>query len=421
MKKYFVYRALICIVMLLSGRAVLAVDYTFSGYGTVGYAQSDQAYHYQRYINKSGTFMRDTVFGAQLDARLNPEWTATVQAKLASAQGSDNGWDAVVSWAFLSYRPANDLLIRAGKLRVPFYLNAENMDVGATYAVARLPNELYSVFPNMDFTGASFVKSWDFGDNELDLDGYWGQSNAPWRSYSRDTATPSWLSLKARAKGLLLSWHRQDDIFRVGVHSAELTRNDGLPFYINFTQVTTPGINGSYYTAPGPSGQTASVTSPTWNLGADVGWGHGFRTLGEYVRRTIKGTEIGPDTESFYITLLKDAGDWTPYVTYAQIKSKNLAIYQAVNGARVASQGAPQSVIDVINAAQRYGADALTMYDQYSWAVGTSWAVNKSSKIKAEWMAVHTGVTSSFIDAPAGGGSGNQLINVFSLSYSFLF
>ena len=63
----------------------------------------------------------------------------------------------------------------------------------------------------------------------------------------------------------------------------------------------------------------------------------------------------------------------------------------------------------------------MSMYDQHSWAIGSSYALDIKSKIKAEWMIVDTGAVSSFVDAPAGEDSGDRRINVFSLSYNFVF
>lgn len=414
--------SLLCALALLFAHTAAAVDYTLSGFGTLGYAQSDQSYKYQRFIGKSGTFTRDSVIGAQIDARFNGEWGATIQTKIAPALNQDNRWQPSVSWLFLSYRPTNDLLIRAGKLRMPFYLNAENMDVGATYAVTRLPIELYSVSPTMDFTGASFAQSWDAGNDEVNLDGYWGKGDMPWRHYTRDTATPSWSPLRADAKGLLLSLYRNEDALRVGIHTADISFTDANQFYTNLTPATlTPpsGMTGTYYT---PSGQISKITTPTFNLGADIHWKHGFRTLGEYVRRKVNGTGIGPDTESYYLTLFKEATEWTHYLTYAQINSKNLAAYQAVNSARVSALF-PGTAIPAanINASQRAAADAMTMYAQYSWSLGTAYSIDKNSKLKAEWSITHTGLVSSFVDAPVGGESGGQRINTLSLAYCFMF
>lgn len=116
-----------------------AVDLTWSGFATLGYAQSDQPYKYQRFIDDQGSFNRDSIFGAQLDLKFNQQWGATLQGKLAPSIKSDSRWDATLSWAFISWRPVDDWLIRAGKLRLPLMLNTENTDVGATFDLARLP------------------------------------------------------------------------------------------------------------------------------------------------------------------------------------------------------------------------------------------------------------------------------------------
>jgi len=412
---------ILCAATLLAAAPAFASDTRLSGFGTIGYAKSDQSFNYQRFINRSGTLKRDTVFGIQADTRFNPKWSATIQAKLAPALNSDNRWQPTLSWAFLSYRPNNEWLMRAGKLRAPFYLQAENMDVGTTYSPARLPNELYSVSPTMDFNGASFVGTWMLDNSELSLDGYWGRAQTPWRTYHRDTSESYWLLLNIEARGLSLNWDHEENIFRAGIHTADLTRDDGLTFPVTMSQITSPGINGTYYPEQPYGEQRSKITSPTFNFGVDLGWKHDFRTRGEYVRRTIKGMDSGPDTESYYLSLLKKAGKWTPYLTYARIMSNNLSVYQSVNNSQVSSAGAPPFVIDAINAGQRMAADSLSMYDQFSWAIGTSYAIDINSKIKAEWMIVNTGEVSSFVDAPAGEESGHRRINVFSLSYNFVF
>ncbi|MBT9520536.1 MAG: hypothetical protein IV101_06545, partial [Dechloromonas sp.] len=119
-----------------------ALDLTWSGFGTVGFAQSDKSYKYQRFIDNHGTFKRDTILGGQLDARLSQQWSATIQAKLAPSDHNDTDWQTSLAWAFVSWRPSDDWLIRAGKIRLPLMLNTENNDVGATFDFARLPQEV---------------------------------------------------------------------------------------------------------------------------------------------------------------------------------------------------------------------------------------------------------------------------------------
>ena len=117
----------------------LAADYSLSGFGTLGYARSNQPYTYQRFIDDGGTLKRDSVAGLQMDARFNENFGATVQVLAAPATNSDRRYDATVAWAFLSWRPSNDWLVRAGKQRLPLYLYSQTYNVGVTYDFARLP------------------------------------------------------------------------------------------------------------------------------------------------------------------------------------------------------------------------------------------------------------------------------------------
>lgn len=406
-----------------------AVDFSLSGYGTIGYAQSDQENAYQRFIDEDGSLKRDTILGAQLSARFNPEWSATLQAKLAPAADSDRDVKATLSWAFLSYRPTDDWLFRAGKLRIPFYLNSENADVGTTFTAARLPIEVYSTAATVDFVGASFAKTWLVDENEWVLDGYWGKANdASWRFYARDAYAPLnpllpklttdgqpgefFAKLNTESKGLRLSLNQKGNTFLVGIHRAETTPRDSTNLGPS-TYSPTPDPFFSAGTVYLPAANTYKITTTTAHLGASIDLGHGFRSIGEYVRRKNSGSTLSPDSKGFYLTLEKEVGPWTPYLTYGKLTTQNRNLYQAVNSA--------QSLHPIWGPVERALADAMVVYDQQSWALGTAYAIDSKNKIKAEWSVVDTGVASSFVDASPGGESGDQHINVFSLSYSFTF
>src|SRR6185369_2047376 len=89
-----------------------ATEFNWSGFGTAGYAISDNANRYQRFITDRGTFNRDSVFGGQLDVKFNQQFGATIQARLAPAADSDSRWEPSLAWAFLSWRPLDDFLLR---------------------------------------------------------------------------------------------------------------------------------------------------------------------------------------------------------------------------------------------------------------------------------------------------------------------
>jgi len=408
-----------------------------SGFGTIGYAKSNQTYNYQRFVNDTGTFQRDSVLGLQLDAKFNEQWSATVQGKFAPSLSYDSKWAATTSWAFLSYRPENDWLFRLGKLRIPLYLNSENMDVGTTYDFARLPAEVFSIAPTNDFTGVAVSKNLTLGTSELTLDAYWGKANTYWRFFMRDDMSAAgglprgaqFMPITVNAKGLVLTAQVDEHRFRAGVHSTVATRTDGSAFVADYSYgdlgaaYGAPGLAYGYQ-AQGPGVPTTdSARNLTYVLGGDLSLGSGYRLMGEFARREVKDTKIGPDTKAAYLSLLKEIGAWTPYVSYARLLSSSTQrnLYAAANGNVISSPYLPPTVNGALTASQRAAADGIAVYDQYTVAVGTSFKLSPAQKIKAEWARTHIGAVSSFVDAPAGGNVSNQNIDVMSLSYNFVF
>lgn len=421
---------LLAVLMGSAATPAAAVDFSVSAFGTLGYTRSDQPYTYQRFIDDSGTLWRDSVGGVQVDARLADQFGATVQVKVAPASDSDNHYQGSVSWAFLSYRPTNDWLFRVGKQRIPFYLYSETVDVGVTYDFARLPTEMYSIISSNDFTGLSVSKNWGTENGDLALDGYWGMSIADFRFWLRDNIPPVQSSgpifeqEDIKGGGLVLSYKQNDDTYRIGVHRAVGKLRSGAPLPTSFPFVAlAPGIG--YYQVddsfPGPGVQTTdSLTATVVTLGAEVGLGSGFRVIGEFARTFLPDIDISVASSRGYAALLKRVDQWTPYVMYASLHStpRPRNFYSSVNYNTV-PEFLPGAAL--INASQRAGADRVIAWDQYSWALGTSYSFSATSKVKAEYLRAHIGQMSSLVDAPAGGNIRDQNIDVFSLSYSFVF
>ena len=408
----------------------VAADLSVSGFGTLGYARSDQPYSYQRFIDDRGTFQRDSVAGFQVDARFGSGFGATAQVKAAAASDSDSRYEASVAWAFVSYRPTNDWLFRIGKQRIPIYLYSENYDVGATYDFARLPTEMYSITPSNDAIAVSFGKTWRAGNGEFSLEGYWGESNNDFRIWLRDTIPGVQTSgavfpeLKFKGGGLVLAYKAQDQVFRIGAHQAVVRRRDRQPLFAHYPFVeVAPGVG--YYQVdpalPGPGVPLVdSVTNTTLTVGAEIGLPADFRVVAEFARSAVPRTDLAPQGTRGYVALLKRLDKWTPYATYAFLRSpaNQRRLYTAVNTNTLPDfiPGAAQ-----INPSQRAGAEQIIAFDQRSWAIGTSYSFSATSKLKAEYMRTHVGDVSRLVDAPPSSNVRNADIGVFSVSYSVVF
>ena len=71
---------LVLLAAMAAPHAAQAQDIAWSGFATLGYAQSpDVPGRYLRWIDDNGTFNADSVAALQADWRINPRWSATVQ------------------------------------------------------------------------------------------------------------------------------------------------------------------------------------------------------------------------------------------------------------------------------------------------------------------------------------------------------
>jgi hypothetical protein len=401
-----------------------AVDLDWSGFATLGYAISDKPYRYQRVIDEEGSFARDSVLGGQLDIRLSPRLSATLQARLAPSTDSDSGWDPTLSWAFLAWRPADDLMLRLGKLRVPYMLDTENHDVGVTYPFARLPAEVYATTPTSDIYGLMLsLSNWN-ALGEWTVDGYYGRIGSHQRIYLRSaTGQPeqraSYNPTRMQGGGVVFSLRHDEDLYRLGLHSIRTERRSGtiiadFPFSPLPVPPYQPGEG--FYDLSNPPQTNSSITRML-TLGASIDLPAAFRFSAEYVRLLNSRAVNGWNRWAAYAALSRRVGEWTPYLYLARMQSGSqvLNLYDAVMDNQLSVAFSP------VDDSQRAVADMLLAHDQGTLALGTSCRLGSNTLLKAEWAQTRTWRVSGFVDPAPGNDSADLRINVLSLSWSVTF
>lgn len=422
---------LACALSALCSLPAAALDLSWSGFGTLGYAQSNRDYTYQRFITDGGSFERDTVLGGQLDAQFAPQWSATAQITLAPSLRHDRGWSFSTTWAFIGWRPADEWLVRLGRLRLPLYLHSESLDVGQSHDMARLPTEMYSIIPSNDFNGLSLTKTWQQGETgEVSLDAYVGRSRTAARLWQRDglppylPAGPAFADITVRVSGLVLTLRDADLQLRAGVHRAATARTNGQPVPVNFPYVQAgPGV-GYYQVDASMYGPGIATVNPLHNtiatLGAEYAVGNGWGLAAEFARDFQHGSELGSDTRGGYVAVSRRIGDFTPYTSVAALRSSRVSMDwydQLTAPLSPYLPGAAQ-----IAAVQRLAAEGIYATDQRSLAIGSAYHLSPTSKLKLEWMRTRIGRMSRLVDTPAGSASPrNTHVDVLSLNYNFVF
>lgn len=402
---------------------------SWSAFGTIGGAISNRDYHYQRFVDDEGTVRRDSLLGLQVDAQFNPLWSATVQTRLAPATDDERQWEIEPTWAFLSWRPNNNWLVRAGKLRVPVYLRSEYMDVGATYAEAQLPQEIYAISPTTDFWGGSVTRNFEFEESELSLEMYAGKQTLEYRSWVRDGLPPvveagaNFREVDVFSHGLVATWRGDTSMYRIGMHQAKTELHDDTPFIERpVFAILGPGL-GYYQTSnalPGPGvRETDSVENIVFTVGGQKDLSRDWRIAGELARNIQHDTVLGANTLGGYATLYRKWQRVTGYATIAGLRSTDSARSWVQRLDETSLPSFP--MFAPLNASMKITADSVPVYDQKSFTLGAAYAVTPNSTIKTEWQHTRAHMSSMF-DLPTGEPlRERRSVDVFSVNYNFVF
>lgn len=152
---------LLPIALLATGMAAQAEDLVVNGFMSVAGGGSDNSSVTFSGYDQDVKFTPDAVLGVQLSKQLDDSVSLTGQ--LVSKGSSE--FDTTVEWAFATLNVTDELDIRAGRLRVPFFYYSDFLDVGYAYNWIRPPTEVYrlgfSAVDGIDFTYRYNMGSWD--------------------------------------------------------------------------------------------------------------------------------------------------------------------------------------------------------------------------------------------------------------------
>lgn len=154
-----------------------------SGFGTLGLATSDQSQaELTRDIadqhgvsSNTSPFLTDSRVGLQLDAIIDSQWSATVQAVLKDRPAQTI--EESLQWAFVSYRPNVNWQLRVGRVGLDIGLVSDQRNVGYSYLWVRPPVEFYGQLPLLQFNGGDAAYSFDIGDIDIKIKAFAGEAS----------------------------------------------------------------------------------------------------------------------------------------------------------------------------------------------------------------------------------------------------
>lgn len=125
-------------------------------------------------------FGKRTSAGIQFDAQFNDKFSGTLQAvNRENAWNKTTGRETTIEYGFLAYKASDNLTVRAGKLRLPFFMLSEYVEVGSVVPWNHAPEAVYKQLPTNAYEGIDVLYTGMTGDISYSIQAFTGSAEAP--------------------------------------------------------------------------------------------------------------------------------------------------------------------------------------------------------------------------------------------------
>ncbi|OHE04197.1 MAG: hypothetical protein A2329_00375 [Sulfurimonas sp. RIFOXYB2_FULL_37_5] len=155
-------------------------EFDVKAFGTLGGVYNDNSdYIYRKDIfQKDGSsddlsFKTDTVVGLQTTLHVNENFSALLQG--IANNDYDDKVRAKIDWGYLKYDSNENITLKFGRIRTPYYKNSENLNIGYSNLMIRESVEVYGQVPFSSYNGVEITYSNIIGTYFYTIQGGYGR------------------------------------------------------------------------------------------------------------------------------------------------------------------------------------------------------------------------------------------------------
>jgi len=308
-------------------------------------------------------------FGEQSLVAVQPTYSfndkLSVTSQLIGYTNSDR--DSGVEWAYLSYQPNSAWHLRAGKLRTPFFIYSDSIDVGYSYPWVTAPIQIYDNYMFSTFNGASASYYQSGSEVALNLEAYYGyfKGDLFFEGSKVDLETEV-----EDLAGIVATINRNNLSLRMAYHQGQ--NKTEIP-YVNElrTQLYAAGFNASAESLESSGDVYALQTSLSYD------------TLNSFYKaewvKAVTGFEIAPEVTAYYLMAGYVHNDLTFHLTYSRSEYKDV---EAEDELPTSPTGNPQ--FDLLSAAYYRVFENTANGSLSSYTLGTRWDFRLNMALKAD-------------------------------------
>ena len=346
------------IINIVVGLLVLYAPLSHAEIDISGYASfkaitnvNDQGVSYYNGLaeaNHTNLDSRESNIGIQFSTDISSKMDMTVV--MSARGGPDQKYNFETEWAYANYKVNDDVSLRIGKVKGPFYMVSDYKDVGYAYPWVSPPEEVYSTNPIRSVNGLDLVYQKTVNDVTYLGELYYGSGTSS--AYALPTSL-SFTTLTATTK-IDFTTHKM-----MGFNAS--VAYEGISFRAGYfkTLVDVPAFG--LVDEVGEFGGVG-LTIDKYNI----------VIYSEYIVRDTGANLMAafPDATAYYVTAGYRIGDFLPYVTYASIgEGKDPSIFApkqtstAVGLRMEIADAASLKFEAATKTPESYGGDASGLYD----------------------------------------------------------
>ena len=373
-------------------------SWAFSGFGTVGYAETDTnaalfaGPGQPSGAGKDGTLDVDSKLGAQINAKANNVFSGTLQV-LSQRNGKGN-FKPEVEWAFVKAQVTPGLSIRGGRIGAPLFMVSDFRSIGYSNLLLRTPMDVYGQVAFSHFDGGDVTYQDTVGPATLTGQVFLGHTSAV------SDGTPITVSHQT---GVNFTAEFDDGItLRVGHVQGKLSAVSSSLDQLVAILSQTP------FAAVGDEISVTKKDASFSGVGVSYDQGNWVGSV-EYTKR--KTSSYISSTTGWAATLGYRVSKFTPYAAISQIKVNNTNVNNNI----------PTSVPQLAPlAAAVNGLIANQNIVEKTDSVGLRWDAYKNMDVKVQYDHVAPAAGSrGFFNRAQTGFSGP--VNVYSVAVDFVF
>jgi hypothetical protein len=296
-----------------------AGDLNINGFLSVGASVLDNDDITLDDFDGNGNFKSDTILGLQISKQVNDKTTVTGQ--LVSRGSEDYSTEA--AWAYAGYAATDDLDIRLGRIRVPFFYYSDFLEVGYAYDWVRPPSEVYSSpFSSIDGTDLNYRFALGNWDNNVQV--YYGRFNEEGSGVDLKNFT-----------GLALTSSTGDFTLRGSYHRLEI-ESDGTGSFgsLNAAAAAAIGTTGADLNSGllllGFTNQEIAAAQADFSLtgqelgfyGLAAGYDNGDISAVAEFTKSFSDSTFFPDTTASLIKVGKRFNQFVGHLTYSATENE---------------------------------------------------------------------------------------------------